>query len=71
MAEQGGAFSELASGVVPTTFTATGLTSGVYYEFRVESRNSYNYSAFSAVLTLLAAYKPDAPLSITTSVLGN
>lgn len=47
------------------------MTSGVTYEFRVESRNSYDYSAPSDVLTLLAAFKPEAPEAPTTTVIAN
>jgi len=43
------------------------LTAGVTYEFKVESRNSYSYSAYSDVLTLLCAFKPDPPLIVTTT----
>jgi hypothetical protein len=68
IAEQGGAFSVLASGLLTPDYTATGLTSGTTYEFKVESRNSYGYSDFSEVLTLLAAFKPEAPVSVTTSI---
>jgi len=32
----------------------------------VESRNSYGYSAYSNVITLLCAFKPEAPTSVTT-----
>ena len=43
IAEQGGAYSILAAGITETTYTATDLTSGVIYEFKVESRNSYDH----------------------------
>jgi chitodextrinase len=57
--------------VASTTYTAEGLTPGTYYEFKVESRNSYGYSVFSEVLTLLAAYKPEAPGAPTTTTIND
>ena len=71
IAEQGGAFSVLASGLLTPDYTATGLTSGTTYEFKVESRNSYGYSDYSEVLTLLAAFKPDQPAAPTTTTINN
>jgi hypothetical protein len=61
----------LASDIASTTYTATELTPGTYYEFKVESRNSYGYSVFSDVLTLLAAFKPEAPGAPTTTTINN
>ena len=57
----------LASGVTDTAFLATGLTAGVVYQFKIESRNSYSYSDFSETITLLCAFKPDPPLTVTTA----
>jgi hypothetical protein len=67
IAEQGGSFTELASSLTSAEYLATGLTFGVTYEFKVKSRNSYGYSEFSDVLSLLCAFKPDPPLTITTT----
>jgi len=39
----------------------------VTYSFKVESRNSYGYSAYSDSITLLCAFKPDAPITIVTT----
>ena len=65
-AEQGGTFSVLESSVVGTSYLATGLTAGTTYEFRLEAKNSYSYSAFSETLTLLCAFVPDPPLTVVT-----
>lgn len=46
----------------------TSLTSGTIYEFKVESRNQYDYSEFSETLTLLAAYIPEVPTNVLTSI---
>jgi len=67
IAEQGGSFSVLASGLTSPEYLATDLTFGTTYEFKVESRNSYSFSPYSDTLTLLCAFKPDPPLTITTS----
>jgi hypothetical protein len=67
IAEQGQTFTELASGLTDPNYLATGLTFGVTYEFKVESRNSYSYSPYSETITLLCAFKPDPPLFITTA----
>ena len=67
IAEQGQAFSVLASGVTDTAYIATDLTFGVTYEFKIESRNSYGYSAYSETITLLCAFKPDPPLTLSTA----
>jgi hypothetical protein len=43
------------------------LTAGKTYELKVEARNSYGYSVSSDVLTLLCAFVPDSPTTITTA----
>lgn len=70
IAEQGQAFSILDTTVDPN-YTVSGLTSGTTYEFKVESRNEYDYSEFSDTLTLLAAYIPEIPNLVTTTILGD
>ena len=57
----------LASGVTDTAYLATGLTFGVTYEFKIESRNSYGYSGYSETITLLCAFKPDPTLTLSTA----
>jgi len=52
--------------VVSSKYVATDLTSGITYQFKIESRNSYGYSDFSESITLLCAFKPDPPASVTT-----
>ena len=66
-AEQGGTFSVLESSVVGTSYLATGLTAGTTYEFRLEAKNSYSYSAFSETLTLLCAFVPDPPATVASA----
>jgi hypothetical protein len=45
----------------------TGLTFGVIYDFKVESRNSHGYSDLSDPVSLLCAFIPDPPLTVTTT----
>jgi WD40 repeat protein len=57
----------LASNIASPLYTAVELTAGVIYQFKVESRNSYGYSAHSSSISLLCAYKPDPPLTLMTA----
>ena len=41
--------------VTDTSYTATSLTPGTTYKFKVQSRNSVGYSPFSNVVSILAA----------------
>jgi hypothetical protein len=66
IAEQGGSYSVLES-VTTTSYTAIGLTAGTTYEFKIESRNSYGYSTYSTIVTLLCAFIADAPVTVTTA----
>jgi hypothetical protein len=66
IAVAGGSFSILASGLLLPEYTAINLTPGVNYEFKVESRNSYSYSDYSATLSMLNAFKPEAPAAPVT-----
>ncbi len=40
---------------------AESLVAGVSYKFRILARNSFGSSVYSDVLTLLCAFKPEAP----------
>lgn len=62
----GGVYSVLVDGVTDTAYLVTDLNAGSTYEFTVEARNSYSFSAESEMLSLLCAFKPDPPLTITT-----
>jgi hypothetical protein len=69
--EQGGTYSVLEAALSATSYTAIGLTAGTTYVFTVESRNSYGYSAVSDELTLLCAFIPDPPLTVSTTNLND
>jgi hypothetical protein len=65
--EQGGSYSVLASGLTDASYTATGLTAGTTYEFTVEAQTSYGYSSPSSSISLLCAFTPEAPTTVSTS----
>lgn len=50
---------------------ATGLTAGITYEFKVESRNSYDYSSYSDPLVMLCAWKPEVPGAPITYIVND
>jgi len=52
-------FSILATGLVDAKYTALGLITGAIYEFKVQSRNSYDYSEDSDIIVLLCGFKPE------------
>lgn len=60
-----GVYSVYADGVTDNPLTITGLTPGVRYEFKVESRNIVNYSDLSASVSILAAQIPDQPTGLS------
>jgi uncharacterized protein (TIGR03437 family) len=60
------AFTEIALVTVPaTTFTDTGVTAGISYQYRVRAENDYGFSAYSAVAT---GTVPAAPLMPPSNV---
>ena len=48
-----------------TTYTKTGLSAGVLYQFSVQSCNSYGLSAQSTALAVVASSVPDTPLNFS------
>ena len=65
-----GAYAVLADSLTSTIYTATGLTSGTTYEFKVQARNDAGYGAFSSAVTELTAERPSKPSAPTTSLAG-
>jgi len=61
----------LASGITNRFYTATGLTAGQTYQFKVEARNSYGYSSYSLSRSILCATFPSTPIAPVTSVSVN
>jgi len=56
-----------ASGITTNSFTATGLTAGLTYKFKVEARNSFDYSAYSQEIAIICATIPSVPATPTTA----
>jgi len=50
-----------ASEITSTTYTATGLTAGLTYKFKVEARNIYGFSDYSQEISILCASAPSVP----------
>ena len=62
-----GTYVTRASEIVATQYTATGLTAGLTYKFRVEARNTYDYSDYSAEVEILCATVPSIPVTPTST----
>ena len=58
----------LESTVPSTSYTATNLTPGNTYIFKVQARNSVGLSAYSNEVSILAAQVPNQPLAPLTSI---
>jgi trimeric autotransporter adhesin len=69
--QSSGAYVILAMMVHEKSYTATGLTAGNTYKFKVEARNSYGYSSYSEIATILCATNPSMPLTPTTTVVND
>lgn len=67
MAAQGAAYMLLSDSVVTTQYTASGLTAGTTYSFKVETKNQHGFGASSTELTLLSAFVPNPPITVTTA----
>lgn len=63
----GGEYSVLGTGLTSTSITASGLTEGVIYHFIVQSRNQHGYSDSSDTLSILSAYIPEPPVTVSTT----
>jgi len=60
-----------AESVTERSYLFTGLTAGLIYSFKVESRNSYDFSTYSEPITLLCAFKPEPPPIVLTTNSGD
>lgn len=56
-----------AENVQTKSYTATGLTAGLTYKFRIEARNSYDHSDYSDEISIICATIPSVPAQPTTS----
>lgn len=59
-----GSYSVIAETVSGTSYTATSLTAGTTYSFKVEATNEFGYSDFSDPVSILAAQVPDKPINL-------
>jgi len=48
-------FTNIVSGIIGTTYTEMGLDPGTLYNFKVQARNIYGLSDYSAEILILAA----------------
>ena len=46
----------------------SGLTSGVTYKFKVQSRNSFGLSSYSAIASILCAFVPNTPIAPSSHI---
>lgn len=65
---QSGTYSSTIQGILDTSYTVTGLSTGVTYKFKVLARNSYDVSIYSNEVVELAAQKPNKPLAPLTTI---
>jgi len=63
-------FVTLESNIVSLPYTAKPLLVGIYYAFKVQSRNTFGYSEFSDAVIVLVAQIPDAPVEPLTIIDG-
>ena len=57
----GASFYTFASGIIGTSYTATGLTKGKTYQFKVIAVNEYGAGPATAALEVLTAQVPARP----------
>jgi hypothetical protein len=66
--ESVGVYISIDTGITGLSYTATGLTTGERYLFRVEAQNGFGYSQPSDSVSILCATKPVTPIAPVTSV---
>lgn len=72
MSQGTGSYSVLADLYTTRQYTAINLQAGLTYNFKVESKNAYDYSALSEPVSILCATKPSKLATPpTTSVSTN
>ena len=60
-------FVVLEASLTTLTYTATSLTQGATYKFKVKARNIYGDSVYSETVTVLAAQVPAQPVTPVTT----
>jgi hypothetical protein len=66
-----GSFVVLAASVTGLEYTATGLTFGETYTFKLEAQNAFGYSAYSEEIAILCAARPEKPEAPTSTVVND
>ena len=66
-ASGGTTWTEVEAGITVTSYTITGLTQGLTYQFKVQARNDYGFSDYSEPMSALAAQVPAQPQPPSTS----
>ena len=61
------AYSVLASGITATSYTASSLSAGVIYNFKVTARNAVGLGADSSEVSIIAATRPTSPQSLANN----
>jgi hypothetical protein len=56
----------IVENLVDTAYTMTSVTTGIWYVFKVQTRNAEGYGAYSSTVTILAAQEPDQPNAPST-----
>jgi transcriptional regulator CtsR len=70
--KSGGSYSQIASVDENTTnYTATGLSDGTIYSFRVRAYNDAGYSSYSNVVSDTTGGTPDAPSSLEATAVSS
>jgi hypothetical protein len=64
-------FVVIEAGLNLLTYTASALTTGNTYKFKVEARNSLGFSSYSSVVSILCADSPSQPNVPTSTVSAN
>lgn len=63
----GSTFDVVVENIVAANYIVTGLTKGQTYQFKVQARNIYGFSAMSNTVSILAAQIPEIPAAPTTT----
>ena len=61
-------YKTLVSGVVATSYTATLLTAGLTFKFKIQARNVIGLSVLSSEVSILCARIPDAPTTLANAL---
>jgi hypothetical protein len=61
-------WADIATDVTEKAYTATGLSPGLTYKFRVYARNVVGYGEPSISVSILTAIPPTAPAAPTTTI---